>query len=335
MGELSPQLVGEIVEVCKAAGEEAAEALKRGIDADVKVSVGEPGTIDLQALPEGFSAAGLVVVLFVGDTGAVVVLPESSGLLPDWCAQPDATGESKLTTLAQEMGMILLPEAYSPEDFKAGWVKTLSGALARGGISDGGSLIPLELESADGRQATASLIWPVGKPAAVLGSLVAKPEPKPKSEPKVTVGAKGKSQPPEKRKLEPKPKTAAVTAPPAPRRPVTVGDLPTFTRSLLRIKLPVVVTLARKRQPLGRILELGPGSIIQFEKSCEEMLELDVSGRSVATGEAVKVGDKFGLRVNSIVLPEERFAAFGLKKDVQNASRPPAPGSPQIVGSSY
>ncbi len=91
----------------------------------------------------------------------------------------------------------------------------------------------------------------------------------------------------------------------------TIDDLPQYTRSLLRIKLPVIVTLARSRQPLGRILELGPGSIIHFEKSCEEMLELDVGGRSIATGEAVKVGDKFGLRINSITLPEERFSPVG------------------------
>ncbi|OHB68591.1 MAG: hypothetical protein A2V70_05885, partial [Planctomycetes bacterium RBG_13_63_9] len=86
-------------------------------------------------------------------------------------------------------------------------------------------------------------------------------------------------------------------------------DLPQYARSLLRVKVPVVVTLAEKRQPLGRILELGTGSIIQFTKSCEEMLALSVEQRPVAVGEAVKVGDKFGLRITSIVLPEERFAA--------------------------
>jgi flagellar motor switch/type III secretory pathway protein FliN len=52
---------------------------------------------------------------------------------------------------------------------------------------------------------------------------------------------------------------------------------------------------------------LGPGSIIQFDKSCEEMLELDAGGRRIAMGEAVKVGDKFGLRITSIILPDERF----------------------------
>ena len=83
--------------------------------------------------------------------------------------------------------------------------------------------------------------------------------------------------------------------------------LPPYSKSLLRIRVPVVVTLAEKRQPISRIIELGPGSIIQFDKSCEEMLDLDVGDHRVAQGEAVKVGDKFGLRITSIVLPEERF----------------------------
>jgi flagellar motor switch protein FliN/FliY len=108
---------------------------------------------------------------------------------------------------------------------------------------------------------------------------------------------------------------APATAPqPAPgpkpqprRRKIRLTQLPNYTLSLLRVELPVVVILADKRQPLGRIVEMGPGSIIQFDKSCEEMLELHVGGHPVATGEAVKVGDKFGLRITSIVLPEERF----------------------------
>lgn len=67
------------------------------------------------------------------------------------------------------------------------------------------------------------------------------------------------------------------------------------------------MTLARRNWRLNSVLELQPGTIIQFEKSCEEMLDLEVGGQLVAVGEAVKVGDKFGLRVTSIVLPEERF----------------------------
>ncbi len=84
-------------------------------------------------------------------------------------------------------------------------------------------------------------------------------------------------------------------------------SLPGYTQSLLRISVPVMVTLAEKRQPLSQVLELSPGAIIQFDKSCEEMLDLSVAGLKVAAGEAVKVGDKFGLKITSVVLPEERF----------------------------
>ena len=92
--------------------------------------------------------------------------------------------------------------------------------------------------------------------------------------------------------------------------------LPPYTRSLLRIRVPVVVTLARKRQALGKIVEMGPGSIIQFDKSCEELLELAVGEHPIASGEAVKVGDKFGLRILSMTLPGERFQAVtGKKRD--------------------
>ena len=89
--------------------------------------------------------------------------------------------------------------------------------------------------------------------------------------------------------------------------PLTSGSLPPYTKSLLRIKVPVVVTLAQKRQTLDRVIELSPGSIIQFDKSCEEMLELEVGNHALAAGEAVKVGDKFGLRITSILMPGERF----------------------------
>jgi flagellar motor switch protein FliN len=98
---------------------------------------------------------------------------------------------------------------------------------------------------------------------------------------------------------------APPTAP--PHSAASLNALPGYTRSLLKIKVPVVVTLAQKKQSLRRILELAPGAIIQFDKSCDEMLQLAVGHRLLAQGQAVKVGEKFGLCVTSIILPEERF----------------------------
>jgi flagellar motor switch protein FliN/FliY len=295
MADLTSDIVAEVIAACKAGTGEAAAAIERNLGLKVKVSVGPPEKINIQDLPAGWSGGGLAVVLIAGQTAAIVLLPESSGLVPSWCNNPGPTGQSKLTTLAQELGMVLLPEQYMPEDFKAGMVKSIQGALARSGVVSGAPMVPLELQQADGKKATACLIWPSPKPAAILGTAAAGPKPAPKP---------GSPSKPGPASAAPAAAKSSRLAKSSPARPASIQDLPVYARSLLRIKVPVIVTLAEKRQPLGWIVELGPGSIIQFEKSCEEMLELNAGGRTIATGEAVKVGDKFGLRITSI---EERF----------------------------
>jgi flagellar motor switch/type III secretory pathway protein FliN len=101
----------------------------------------------------------------------------------------------------------------------------------------------------------------------------------------------------------------AVDPPPAPQPAHrTLESLPPYARSLLRIKVPIVVTLARKKQLISKIVEIGPGTILQFSKPCDQLLELEVNGHEIGAGEAVKVGDKFGLRVVTMKLPDERFA---------------------------
>ena len=73
--------------------------------------------------------------------------------------------------------------------------------------------------------------------------------------------------------------------------------------------MPVVVTLATTRRPVSSVLELAPGTILQFSKPCDDPLTLSVGGCDVAVGETVKVGEKFGLRITSMVMPEEKFEA--------------------------
>jgi flagellar motor switch protein FliN len=86
-----------------------------------------------------------------------------------------------------------------------------------------------------------------------------------------------------------------------------LAQLPPYTRSLLRIEVPVVVTLAQTRHPVSRVLDLAPGTILHFSKAFDEPLTVSVGSCDVAVGEAVKVGDKFGLRIASMVMPEEKF----------------------------
>lgn len=80
-----------------------------------------------------------------------------------------------------------------------------------------------------------------------------------------------------------------------------------YWKSLLRIEADVAVTLAHQKIPVNRILQFVPGVMIQFDKSCDKPLSLEIDGNVIAEGEVVKVGDKFGLRITEISQREERW----------------------------
>ncbi len=101
---------------------------------------------------------------------------------------------------------------------------------------------------------------------------------------------------------------SAPEAVPVPESPAAVdsieaelNSLPTYARGLMRIRVPVRVTLASQRKSIQEIIELGPGSIVKFDKTCDEPLELCIGDRPIAQGEVVKVGDKFGLKISGLI----------------------------------
>ena len=78
-------------------------------------------------------------------------------------------------------------------------------------------------------------------------------------------------------------------------------------RSLLRAQVPVAVTLATKKEAVSRIVALAPGSILRFDKSCHEPLDLEVGNRRIAKGICVQSGHRLGLQITAIVGRDERF----------------------------
>ena len=78
---------------------------------------------------------------------------------------------------------------------------------------------------------------------------------------------------------------------------------------LLSIPVSVIVKLAEKKIELGQLMVMGPGTIVTFEKSCEDLLDLYVNNQLFCRGEAVKIGEKFGIKVNEVGSVEERVSA--------------------------
>lgn len=73
---------------------------------------------------------------------------------------------------------------------------------------------------------------------------------------------------------------------------------------LMDVGVEVTVELGRKQMRIADILSWGPGSTLEFSKSTDEPLDIRINGKLVARGEAVVLGDRYGVRVTEIVDPD-------------------------------
>ena len=97
-------------------------------------------------------------------------------------------------------------------------------------------------------------------------------------------------------------------APPAPKPPQAAGpDL----KRILQLEVPVIVKLAERKLTLGEVMRLGAGAIIEFSKSSDEPLELLVNNKPIGVGDAVKVGENFGLKITQIGDVREIIRSLG------------------------
>jgi flagellar motor switch/type III secretory pathway protein FliN len=303
MSSFDLEILDTVVAACRTGQEEAALAFQQGLGLEqpVRLSVGDSSSVALEQLIEECPGGGLILILQGTASAAVLVLPESSGLVPNWCRSPDGGGEANLARLAVDLGSRWFPASCGVGTGTAGYVQDLPAALRRAGLPERVARIVLAVQSGTG-SGTWWLLWPASDPAAALEGV-----------PSVDAGA---TQPPAPAGPAPDSQDTTPPAPETPHRNRKVPNhdleegiqrLPAYSRSLLKIQVPVKVTLAEARQPLEKVLAIGPGSIIHFNKPCEDAMTLELNGQKIALGEAVKVGDKFGLWITSMVLPEERF----------------------------
>ena len=322
MSEFNVSASDDFVKTMQGGLAEAASAFTRTFGTKIDISLGECNGFAPENVGDEFKTGGLLLLPSTDGKAAAILIPKSGGLIPDWCDAPDATGKSKLTTLAQEWGMSFFPDNFFPDEFQAAVVPHLLEAVTAGKIGGRPGCISLTLTKESGETCRGLFVWPLEQPAAVFAS--AEPQ---KAE------SKGRSAPetftPLNENTEKSFDSNDFYDSDVDEKHITLDDLPGFTRSVLKVKIPVAAVLAQAKRPIKMILELGVGSVIQFDKGCDSFLDLQVGQVNIGTGEAVKVGDKFGLRIHSIQLPVERFRTVEVRKEGEFKRRKRAPA---IIG---
>jgi flagellar motor switch protein FliN/FliY len=92
----------------------------------------------------------------------------------------------------------------------------------------------------------------------------------------------------------------------------TPPDLPTDSGRdlLLDVELEATLRFGCRELPLGEVLELGPGDVVQLDRTVRDPVDLVVGDKIVARGEVVLVNGNFGLRVTEVATPRRRLESI-------------------------
>jgi flagellar motor switch protein FliN len=299
MSEFDPSGVEAILNALQENAAAIAESLGQCFDLSVTVELADSGVWSPKDLASVWDGPGVATIFRVGGQAAACLLPASMPL-PDWFRQPNDSQSSRMNTLAMEWGMNLFPADLEATETAGFGVTNLSQFVERCSPVDWAATAQLQVTLTDrGTTAPLLLVWPLAEPVFVAG---------PSAIPAGSTSASAGS-------------SSAATAPDTGSTPMgtgsgqaaisaaggaAIGSGAGSARSvdpLARLrKLPVTVSvrLAEKRIPVSQLLGLSVGTLISFNKSCEGLLDLYVNNAVYAQGEAVKIGEKFGLKLNQI-----------------------------------
>ncbi len=73
------------------------------------------------------------------------------------------------------------------------------------------------------------------------------------------------------------------------------------------VEMEVSVELGRIELPLGRVLQLTKGSVIELDKLAGEPVDIMVNGQKIAQGEVVVVDEHFGVRISNLITTRQHL----------------------------
>ncbi|QDT40088.1 Flagellar motor switch protein FliN [Gimesia alba] len=261
------------------------DSFNQCFDFNYRLELGESGVWSPDELDEAFQGPGLVALFRIGEEAMVGLIPANIPL-PDWYTAPGDSQSSRLQTLSLEWSMNLIPmDLGDVDEFKTYYADSLLTEVSQGAPSDWAALLRINLfqaeDESDGQSPSAVIpvIWPLTKPPVTDSP---EPEPDPAPQPSASSGNSPQSMP-------------------------SMGTN-SDSNPLNRInKLPVqaIVKLATKKIEMKQLLSICPGSLITFDKPCEDPLDMYINNQVYCQGEAVKIGENFGLKIDQVGFKQE------------------------------
>jgi flagellar motor switch protein FliN len=107
--------------------------------------------------------------------------------------------------------------------------------------------------------------------------------------------------------------TVAAAPSAAPRPQIPTPPTPAFDNLdvILDIELPLTVRFGRTELTLQALTQVGPGSVIDLDRSPDEPVEVLINEKVIARGEVVVVSGNYGVRVTEVTSAADRIRSMG------------------------
>jgi len=77
---------------------------------------------------------------------------------------------------------------------------------------------------------------------------------------------------------------------------------------VMDVPVELSVEIGRRVMRLGELLKLGPDSVLELDKLSGEPLDIYANKKLVARGEAVVIGERYGVRLKEVLVVDESKA---------------------------
>jgi flagellar motor switch protein FliN len=327
MAQLTAEQIQRIVETCRAHVAELPKTFRAHLECEVALSASEPQVYSVEKLAD-FEVPGLAVWLIVGEQAVLILLPEALPL-PAWYRGAQISEDKRLQTFAHGLSLQMLSKELPAVRYAAVATTSLKDTAQRTQISDSAKLLELTASKGEAPHARILVIVPTGTPSLPAANQTAFPPQaagktehaeedaappglKETSDELPTGDGSADTAPSAQASLEspstepPVGESSAAPGEPAAPRPWIATDETQHAQRILNVPVTVSVLLAERRVPLGQVVGLVPGALVTFNKSCEDLLDLFVNNHRYCQGEAVKIGEHFGLKIVRVGVTEER-----------------------------
>lgn len=270
MAAFTEENVETILAACSGNAAAIAESLSQCFGKSYRLELGDSNFWSPADIPASLNGPGVMALLAAQSQGLAVLLPESLNL-PEWIAHPNDSENARLQTLSMEWSLSLLPPEIEAEKYRTLVVTNLGQALQSMSPAEWAATLEFKVFDDDLSPSdpisSLLVVWPLERPNFEDQIATAEPEP-----------------------------TRSPATPLPPADPLA---------RLRHLPIQVSVRLAEKKIPMLQLLSITPGMLITFNKSCEDLLDLYVNNARYCRGEAVKIGENFGLKINQVGVPPE------------------------------